>query len=132
MQLYDSLGAAQSLNSTDTPTATPVLPDGSAGTTWTISSSVTGGGTVSAGLPQSVSFNQSGQFAGYTNAAATYVPVAPAAGYTNPSLTISGWTDGAAPNTTTWLLTSPTGAGNNLTPYLSSFASSSCCPARTI
>ena len=123
VQIYDSLGATHSVNITFPPAAATVGPPPMSN--WSIAAAVTDGGTVTAGLPASVSFDQSGNFAGWTDSAAAFHSVSTPATYTNPSLTISGWSNGAAPNATTWLLTSPAGTGAALTKYLSSYASTS-------
>ncbi len=78
LQVYDSLGSAHSLLFTYTKTAV-------AGQ-WSLNVTTDGGATV-AGYPPTIQFNASG------------VLTTPAA---NPTLTITGWTNGATSPPTTW------------------------------
>jgi flagellar hook protein FlgE len=113
VQVFDSLGATHSLTFTFSPTAT-------AGQ-WNVAAAATDGGTV-AGMPTSVQFNSSGVLTSYTLGGVVVTPTA--ATPANPVLTISGWSNGAATNTTNWLLSTPTSAGG-LTKFLTSYASAS-------
>lgn len=113
VQVYDSLGATHSVTFTFTPTATVGQ--------WNVAATATDGGTV-AGMPTSVQFNSSGVLTSYTLGGVTVTPTAAAPN--NPVLTISGWTNGAAANTTNWLLSTPTSSGG-LTKFLTSYAAAS-------
>jgi flagellar hook protein FlgE len=119
VQVYDSLGATHSLTITFTPTATSG--------TWNTTATASDGGSV-AGMPDSVHFSSSGVLQSYTitNPATgvTTVVTPTQATPANPSLTLSGWSNGAANNTTNWLLTTPNSTGT-LTRFLTSYASAS-------
>jgi len=113
-QVYDSLGATHSVTFTFTPTATTG--------TWNVAAAASDGGTI-AGMPDSVQFNASGVLTSYTTGGVVTTPTAAAPA--NPVLTISGWSNGALPTTTNWLLSTPTTNGGSLTKFLTSYASAS-------
>ena len=127
VQVYDSLGATHSLAITMTPTTTAGV--------WDVAMSASDGGTVDPStVPTSVTFSSSGNLTGYTTSATTgatnpvasaFVPVSPASSYTNPTFSISGWSNGAKTLTPTWNLATTSTSSSTATPNITSFASSS-------
>ncbi|MDP2877582.1 MAG: flagellar hook-basal body complex protein, partial [Holophaga sp.] len=95
MQIYDSLGAAHSVLYTYTKTSA---------TTWGLAVTTDDPAAVVAGAPASVTFSAAG------------VLTAPAV---NPTLTISGWTNGASATAATWQIWSGSPAISSLSGYAS-------------
>jgi len=97
LQIYDSLGASHSLLFTYTKTAVTGQ--------WGLAITTDGGATVApASYPSTIQFNASG------------ILTTPAAG-TNPTLSISGWSNGATSPATTWQLWN--GTASSLTGFSS-------------
>ncbi|HLO67572.1 MAG TPA: flagellar hook protein FlgE [Holophaga sp.] len=118
VQIYDSLGATHSLTLSFQPT-------GTAGQ-WAVTAPATVDGAAVGGVPAYIQFDNTGALTGFIPAggAATATPTA-ITGNNNPSITFTGFTNGAAPVSAQWALATPNATGSGFTAYLTSYASAS-------
>ncbi|BDU77493.1 flagellar hook protein FlgE [Mesoterricola sediminis] len=118
VQIYDSLGATHSVTLSFQPT-------GTAGQ-WAVTGPATVDGAAVAGIPAYLQFDNTGALTGYIPAGglATDTPTT-ITGNNNPSISFTGFANGAADASVKWELATPNTTGSGFTAYFTSYASAS-------